>query len=273
MGRASSSKKVARASKAAGRPGTSKSLVWPLSIGLVVVLGVVLIVISANERESSITAPIIGDHWHAAYGVTVCDEFVPPFDDAQVDESGIHAHGDGLIHLHPFSTRYTGDDATVAAFGETTAFELSDDSFTLPSGETYEDGDDCGGEPGVVQAKVWTGLDDEEGRMLESDLADFAPQDGELITIAFAPEGADIPKPPSAGTQPTDVVPAPGDTVPEGVPSTLPTDEGATGGDTSGEGTDTSVDTGTTDTSVDAGTTDTSVEPDDTGGTTATSAP
>jgi hypothetical protein len=85
--------------------------------------------------------------------------------------------------------------------------------------------------------------------MLESDFADFAPQDGELITIAFAPEGADIPKPPSAGTQPTDVVPAPGDTVPEGAPSTLPTDEGATGGETGGDTTGTSVDAGTTDTS------------------------
>ncbi len=261
MGRASSNKKVARAAKAAGQPGTSKSLAWPVGIGLVVLLGVGLIVVSASGRESSSTPPILGDHWHAAYGVMVCDDFEAPFNDAQPDESGIHAHGDGLMHIHPFSTRYTGEDATISAFGETTAFELADDSFTLPGGDTLANGDDCGGEPGVVQVKVWDGLGDEEGRLLEADFADYAPQDGELVTIAFAPEGAEIPTPPSAGTQPTDVAPAPGDTVPEGVPETIPLEDDA--------------DEDTTDTSAEDDTTDTSAEDDttDTTETTDTSAP
>jgi hypothetical protein len=256
MGRASSSKKVARAAKAAGRPGTSKSLVWPVSIGAVVLLGIALIAVSAAGRDSASAAPILGDHWHAAYGVYVCDEFVPPFNDAKADESGIHAHGDGLMHIHPFSTRYTGEDATIGAFGETTAFELADDSLTLPTGKTYENGDDCGGEPGVVQVKVWDGLADEEGRVLESGFADHAPQDGELVTIAFAPEGTDLETPPSAGTQPTDVAPAPGDPAPPGAPSTLPAD-GAEGGATEDGATE---DGATEDGAIEGETTDTSAD-------------
>lgn len=56
-----------------------------------------------------------------------------------------------------------GEDANLAAFAETTGLELSDGSLTLPSGETYEDGDDCGGEPGVVQVKVWSDVADQDG--------------------------------------------------------------------------------------------------------------
>lgn len=214
MGRASSSKKVARAAKASGRPGTKKSYVWPASIGLVVLLGVGLIAVSAAERDSADAAPIIGDHWHAAYGVYACDGFLPPVTDAKADESGIHSHSDGLIHIHPRSTRYSGEDADLGAFGETTALELEDDSITMPDGQTFRNGDDCGGEAGVVQVKVWSGPSDAEGRLLESDFADFAPQDGDLVTIAFVPEGAEIPQPESAGVRPTDVPTAPGATAP-----------------------------------------------------------
>jgi hypothetical protein len=236
MGRASSSKKVSRAAKAAGRPGTSSSLVWPGVIGLIVLLGVGLVAVSAIGRsDDASAAPLIGDHWHAAYGVYVCDAYQPTLADAQADESGIHTHADGLIHIHPFSTRYTGEDANLAAFGETVHLELSDDSLTLPDGTTYENGDDCGGEPGVVQVKVWENLADADGRLLESGFADYAPQEGQLVTIAFAPEGTQLDLPPSAGTQPTDVVPAPGATLPQGVPSTLPA-EGSTGGEAPAEG-------------------------------------
>lgn len=249
MGRASSSKKVARAAKAAGQPGTSKSLLWPVSIGLVVLLGIGLIVVSAAGRDSSTrAAPILGDHWHASYGVYACGQFLPPLNDVQPDESGIHSHGDGLMHIHPFSTRYTGEDANIEAFGETTGLELSDDSISVANGGTWANGDDCDGEPGVVQVKVWSGLADEEGRLLESDFAEFAPQDGDLVTIAFLPDGEDIPLPESAGVQPTDVAPAPGDTVPEGVPSTIPTDEPGEGVPGEGEpGADETTDTSAAD--------------------------
>lgn len=252
MGKASSNKKVARAAKAAGRPGARKNYVWPVTIGAVVLLGVVLIVASFGGGPSE-DPPQIGDHWHAAYGVMVCDSFRPPLSDAGPDESGIHSHGDGLVHIHPFSTRFTGEDANLAAFGGSVDLDLQDDALTLPGGETFANGDDCGDEPGMVQVKVWDGPEDDEGRLLAADLAAFAPQDGDLVTIAFAPEGADIPKPPSAGAQPTDVVPAPGETVPEGAPSTLPTDDGASDGadgDDGTTGTTTGGGTGTSDTSA-----------------------
>lgn len=236
MGKASSSKKVARAARAAGRPGAGRSFGWPLTIGAVVVLGIALIVISRGGNEDA-KPPVLGDHWHAAYGIYICDEFTSPLSDTIVDETGIHTHDDGLMHIHPFSTRYTGDGATINAFGITTDLELTDDS--IQAGSTVrENGDLCAQEPGEVRVKVWSGPDDAEGRELEGDFGDYAPQEFDIITIAFVPEDAEIPKPPQeyidemqapsdvTGTQPSVTTPAVS-ILPEGSTST-PDDPSAT---------------------------------------------
>jgi hypothetical protein len=238
MGRASSAKKVKRAAQAGGAK-SSRNLVWPLALGAIVVLGSVLIFLS-RPKPSEAQPPVLGDHWHVAYGIYACDEFVPPLADARADASGIHTHQDGLIHIHPFSTRYTGEGANLEAFARQVGLELGDDGFQLPGGEAFQNGDDCGGEPGVVQVKVWTGVDDPEGRLLEGDVTQFAPPDSSLVTIAFVPEGADIPRPPSAGTVPGDVAggaPVGGGPLPAGeAPDPSATTPGAEGAD--GEGAD-----------------------------------
>jgi hypothetical protein len=231
MGRASSSKKVSRAARAAGRPGASRNLVWPLTIGAVVLVGIALIVVSIPEDRAAASPPRIGDHWHAAYGVYLCGSFEEPMLDAGQDAEGIHTHADGLIHIHPFSSRVTGDGANLAAFGRQVDMELEDESLKLPGREVLENGDDCGGRPGVVQVQVFENSADTVGRPLEGDFADFAPQDGEMVTIAFLPEGEEVPPPPSANTVPTDIeqpTPVEPGTEDEPVPSTTPGDESTT---------------------------------------------
>lgn len=234
MGRASSSKKVSRAARAAGRPGTSRNLAWPLTIGVLVFLGIALIVVSIPE-DAEARSPRIGDHWHAAYGVYLCGTFEDPLQDAGPDAEGIHTHADGLIHIHPFSSRVTGEGANLAAFGRQVGMEITDDSLKLPGREVLENGDDCGGRPGVVQVGVFDNSQDAEPRLLEGDFADFAPQDGEMVTIAFLPEGEALPPPPSANTVPTDID-QPTPTAPgadESVPTTIVPDDTTETSDTS----------------------------------------
>lgn len=221
MGKASSSKKVARASKAAGRPGAGRSWGWPALIGGVVVLGLVLIVISRGNVEDSV-APKLGDHWHAAFGIYDCDRFMPPLNDTVADETGLHTHGDGLMHMHPFGTRYTGTGANIGNFGLTLDLEVSDDSFRVGSLER-ENGDECDdGTEGTVQLKVWDGPDDAEGRLIEADFADYAPQEFTMWVLAFVPEGTEIPPPPpeviEALRAPADVVGSQPTTPPETLP-------------------------------------------------------
>jgi hypothetical protein len=195
MGRASSKKKIDRAARAAGRPGAGRNMGWPLMIGGLVILGVLLIVVTVSGVDAERVPPRPGDHWHAAYGIYNCDTFLDPLVDQTEDVSGVHTHSDGLIHMHPFATQYAGDNTTLGLWGETVGLRLTDT--TVEAGAvTVKNGDDCGGQPGKVEAKVWSDLADEDGRLLEGDFADYAPQDGELVTIAFVPEGTEIPRPP-----------------------------------------------------------------------------
>ncbi len=142
------------------------------------------------------------DHWHSAYGVAICgDRFEPPFT-SEDDPAGIHSHSDGVIHVHPFFPEAAGANATLGVFLGAMGASLTDDRLTLDDGRTFTEGDDtCDGEPAVLQVARWpdatlAGSTDPEvfteglsGLRFENDL--------EAYTIAFAPEGADLPPPSS----------------------------------------------------------------------------
>src|SRR3954451_15596581 len=73
MGKASSAKKVARAARAGGsrRAGQRRALGFPLTVFLVVALGLTLILVARSERITNAT-PKVGDHIHAAYSTYTC---------------------------------------------------------------------------------------------------------------------------------------------------------------------------------------------------------
>jgi len=142
--------------------------------------------------------PVVADHWHAAFGIYVCDEFLPPLPEWE-DMLGIHTHGDGVVHIHPFVEEASGERATLELFLDGAAVELDDDRLVV-EGEAYENGHDCDGEPAVIQVAQW---DDARAGgtpdTLQEDTAGIRfRRDGEAFTIAVAPEGTDIPVPESA---------------------------------------------------------------------------
>ena len=217
MGKASSNKKVARAAKAGGgraRAAGERNLLFPAALVLVVVLGTILVVYARGNRTAeALEPPLLSDHWHSAYGMYVCGEFLPDLPEFIAPQNGgNHTHGDGLIHIHPFSTARAGDNATLqnwlsdagAVLGNSDG--LDEESFAVPGGETYVEGeDDCEGSEGdpIVQVAVWetyqSAIDGEEPAVLTENFDDIRfVQDGQAYTIAFAPEDAEIPAPPSA---------------------------------------------------------------------------
>ena len=237
MGRASSSKKVARAASTGGgrTAGKARPMGWYAAIALVVVLGVAGIVVSRAEYREEValaadgSAPVANqDHWHAAYGIYACDEFLPPLTDER-DPKGIHSHGDGIIHIHPFVRSAAGKNATLEVFADATGLELSDDRIEVPGGKTYKAGDTkCGGKDAIVQVKV-------NEKVITSAVNKFKLNDGDLVTIAFAPKGAELPPPPSAADL-ARLDPKTDEIVPQGETTTPPpTDENTTTvpGDTS----------------------------------------
>lgn len=285
MGKASSSKKVARAAKAGGtkaRAAGERNFLFPAVLALIVVLGIALVVYARDERLAQAQSyPQIGDHTHMAYGFYMCGEWAPAVPEFLAPlNGGNHTHGDGLFHVHPFSSSRTGDNATIGNWmrdaGEALGggAHLNDSSIKLPRGEEYIEGEttcpDLDGEPledPILQIAIWersqaavAGQDPDE--ILTTNLGNthFGPN-GRAFTIAFMPEGADLPAPPTAGSALVTV----GDEYgvdPEHIPAELGgegpsvNDPDADGGSDTDTDTDTDADTGGDDTDTTTESTD-----------------
>jgi hypothetical protein len=210
MGKASSSKKVARAARAGGRvsSGQPRGLLFPGVLALIIVLGVSLVVYARNDRNKDDIGgtPQLEDHIHQAFGVNVCGEWktdIPEFE----SPVGIHTHGDGVLHVHPFSQLGVGSNATLGRFFEDASgdggLDLSlTDSKLVHLGETIEEGTtECEGvtDP-VLRMAYWENVQD-EASVPEVTTGDFADrrlsENGAGITIFFGDADADIPKPPA----------------------------------------------------------------------------
>lgn len=204
MGKASSAKKVARAARAGGRsPREAPKVGFPLAIFAIVLLGSLLVFYARSSREpASAAAPsyLAKDHWHAAYGMYVCDHFLPPVTDAKEDVLGIHTHGEGVIHIHPFSAAASGDKARMGLFADMVGVDFTDDGWKMPDGTEYKTGYDCGGKPGKFAVYRYA-VDDPNGAgdVFESNIDNIVfRQDRDAYVIAILPEGAEPPPlPPS----------------------------------------------------------------------------
>jgi hypothetical protein len=178
-------------------------MVWPGLMALVVILGTAGIVYSRDQRQPDSTRPLAasagraGDHWHAAIGFYICGSFVPDLPEGE-DALGIHSHGDGIVHIHPFGASAAGKRARLEIFFDSVGADVSGDKIELPGQDTKHNGDKCENGAGVIRTKVWDTRDPSDpGRIVEGDPSNIRPKDNELITIAFGPENQDIPKPPS----------------------------------------------------------------------------
>ena len=207
MGRASSNKKVARAARAGGavsRRRGSGSYGFPTTLGIIVVVGVALIAFSRTEgRASASVRPRVNhDHWHAAYGFDICGTFAPSIPQFETPD-GIHTHGDGVIHIHPFTASASGKNATLGFYLAAAKAKATPTEVQLPGngGLHKRNGDKCGDKPGVVEVMTWSkGQPVSAGKRWLGKPASLRLRDNQLITIAFLPKDQPIPQPPSAST-------------------------------------------------------------------------
>jgi hypothetical protein len=211
MGKASSAKKVARAARTGGRvsSGQPRGLLFPTAVVLVVLLGVGLVVYARNDRLNNALSgvPQLGDHIHEAIGFDACGDFLPniPVFETQI---GIHTHGDGVMHIHPFSQLGVGANATLGRFLKDAHDEghldvsLSDTKLTL-LGNTYQVGKTkC---PGVtnptLRVAYWSDVQN-AASLPTVTTGSFTSlpltKNGGGYTVFFGDPKADIPKPPSA---------------------------------------------------------------------------
>lgn len=204
MGKASSSKKVARAAKAGGSLRERPKLGYPLALFVIVVLGAALVTFARADRLDALAskeAPVKNqDHWHAAYGIYVCDHFLAPLADVkETDPDGLHTHQDGVVHVHPFSSKGAGKNAKLKVFGEMVGMKFGKDWVEV-GGERYANGYKCGDKDAKVQVVRWANADDETsaGEVFVTDPGEVRFRtDRSAITIAIVPDGTEIPRPDS----------------------------------------------------------------------------
>ena len=93
-----------------------------------------------------------GDHWHAAYGIYICDQFLPTKSVGVTPRPGRHPHPrDGVIHIHPFQTGDDRPERQARQVLQPTGLNVTTSKIELPtdsalganSGKTYKNGDKC----------------------------------------------------------------------------------------------------------------------------------
>jgi uncharacterized cupredoxin-like copper-binding protein len=150
---------------------------WVPVVGIIFVVFGVLALLFITRSATG--APRIGrDHWHATYTYFVCGEKQP---NAPTWEAGVHTHGDGVVHIHPFFASEEGSGARLTKWFEYGGGKLDSDEIRMPgSSVTYKNGDQCpDGTTGEVQVFV-------NSQKLNS-WDRYIPKDGDRIRMEFGP--------------------------------------------------------------------------------------
>ncbi|MGH1493890.1 MAG: OmpA family protein [Acidimicrobiales bacterium] len=175
------------------------------ALGLILLAGIAAIVFFALNRESNIgVAPEASiDHWHSAYLVHDCGSDLPATAEFPTTD-GLHTHGDGLLHIHPYNPTVSGNNATLGEYFLASGAELTDVQFSTGNSDfvsaTMSEEAGCEGEDAVLQLAVWRNAFDElsEPEIITENLADFQFETaGMAVTLALLPEGSEIPRPPA----------------------------------------------------------------------------
>ena len=205
-----STQRVAKAARSSGRRArvSQRNFTFPVAIAAIVILGALLVGFGRDRRisASEIQPRVSQDHWHAAFGLYICDGFRPGFTDRFGDARGIHTHvdestkaGDGVVHIHPFVSLASGRRADLSDFFHEIKLTATNSKIVLPGGETFENGTACpDGRAGSVKLLRWTDVFEGSPETITSDIAGTRFS-GDLMgfVLAFVPDGVDVPAPAS----------------------------------------------------------------------------
>jgi hypothetical protein len=229
MGKASSSKKVARAAGIGGGRSHRRQTPWAYfgAIILIVALGLAGTVFSRHQRNDQIAAAgntgaiTVGAQDYEAYAVYICGKFVAPIKTPAANPQGITAWtptsgtkaptDGGVIQITPKSKDVAGNNATLGKFTGAVGIKLNAAELQMPGGKLYLGGDSCEGKPGYVYIKQFSSAQDSIGQLYNGakatkttpkqlpklDPVDVPLKSGGILTIAFVPasEAKSIPAP------------------------------------------------------------------------------
>jgi hypothetical protein len=186
---------------------------WYATLAAVVILGLFLVAFSRNQelnkgQQAAKVAPRINrDHWHSSFSVYICDHFMP---NIPLFESvdGVHTHGDGVIHIHPYTPAASGRNATLGFFLKSDSNDGKGGTFKLSSSEIrpatisgdpnskldtkdWHNGDKCpDGQAGQVKFTV-------NGKQTKGDPTTWRLRNGDYLDVGFVDANKPLPANPA----------------------------------------------------------------------------
>ena len=172
-------------------------------------------ILAATAKRDLILADT---HWHSAYGVYKCDTYLGKIaagkyvaeidgtnDQLYPDKVGIHAHDDGLIHIHPFVKSASGRKAQLGEFLATVKAKISSKEISYPVvGKTMSFNVDkmtCGKDKKKPVVSVYVWRDIKKPGRVERYTSDFKRipllKNGAYAFAITAPGSKTPPVPPS----------------------------------------------------------------------------
>jgi hypothetical protein len=183
-------------------------MAWYLLIFAIIVVGIGLIVYSRDEALRVPEGPAGTSNWYAALSIDICGKVEPLLPaSTNMTSIGLGSVGYGVLNAHPAyagtgAPAYEGKNATLGLFATEyayTGFRLTNDELRYPGKghRTWIDGDRCTGPAkgkGELVARVWSSPSAIVSKTVVGP-ANIHITNGEMITIAFVPQGTTIPGP------------------------------------------------------------------------------
>ncbi len=181
---------------------------WYASIVLICVVGLLLLGFSRYERAhpsvSSSGQPTTSQVWHAALATDICGALKPNLPaSTNIGKVGFTTDGSGVLTIAPKNSSESGQNATLGRFVSDygRGLQLSNTTLRYPGSPAYTNGDVCpkgtpdSGKPGVVIVFSWPNFTAKKGAETSGPPQDLLFSNGQLVTMAFVPATASIPKP------------------------------------------------------------------------------
>ena len=211
------------------------------SLGIVIVIGLVLVGFSryqlSHKTTSSAGPPTTSQTWYAALGINICGTMQPNLAaSTNQKKTGLVADGNGVLTIAPKNSSESGASATLGKFvSNYKGLELTNTSIQYPGKSAYTNGKVCpkgtpdAGKAGIVIVYSWPNFTSKSGAQTPGDPQNLLFKNGQLITMAFLPANATVPKPPAAvitnlinANSAAPATPTTPTTAPTGTPTTTP---------------------------------------------------
>jgi hypothetical protein len=182
---------------------------WYATLVIICLVGLALIAFSRYQRTHTTNSgsgpPTTSQTWYAALGIDECGTLLPNLPaSTNTSTTGLTANGNGVLTIAPKNSSESGGNATLGKFvSGYKGLELTSSTLQYPGKSAMSNGDVCpkdtpdAGKPGVVIVVSWPNFDSKgKGTQTSGDPQDLQFTNGQLITMAFVPVTATVPKPP-----------------------------------------------------------------------------